>query len=171
MMAANSRTFRLRSLPFALKANPCQSAFKFDPGSASNFDPFERRVLTGALASSELAGVAETWRRRRGHSGNMRLRWPGSRDFPHGPAHPQGLVSRRGQWSASHSDLTAPAAHLESWNRGRTTSPSRRFAKPDDFDPRKVKSSRQSQSPDVIYRLFRGSEFRQQVCSTHFGFT
>ena len=42
----------------------CQSAFKFDPGSASNFDPFERRVLTGALASSELAGVAETWRAR-----------------------------------------------------------------------------------------------------------
>ncbi len=42
----------------------CQSAFKFDPGSASNFDPFERRVLTVALASSELAGVAETWRAR-----------------------------------------------------------------------------------------------------------
>src|SRR5882672_1052224 len=32
--------------------------------SASNFDPFERRVLTVALASSELAGVAETWRAR-----------------------------------------------------------------------------------------------------------
>ena len=42
----------------------CQSAFKFDPGSASNFDPFERRGLTVALASSELAGVAETWRAR-----------------------------------------------------------------------------------------------------------
>ena len=42
----------------------CQSAFKFDPVSASNFDPFERRVLTVALASSELAGVAETWRAR-----------------------------------------------------------------------------------------------------------
>ena len=42
----------------------CQSAPKFDPGSASNFDPFERRVLTVALASSELAGVAETWRAR-----------------------------------------------------------------------------------------------------------
>jgi hypothetical protein len=26
------------------------------------FDPIERRVLTVALASSELAGVAETWR-------------------------------------------------------------------------------------------------------------
>ncbi|MEH2561686.1 transposase [Bradyrhizobium sp. AZCC 2289] len=43
---------------------PCQSALKFDPVSASNFDPFERRVLTVALASSELAGVAETWRAR-----------------------------------------------------------------------------------------------------------
>jgi hypothetical protein len=32
--------------------------------SASNFDPSERRVLTVALASSELAGVAETWRAR-----------------------------------------------------------------------------------------------------------
>jgi molecular chaperone IbpA len=42
----------------------CQSAFKFDPASASNFDPFERRVLTVALASSELVGVAETWRAR-----------------------------------------------------------------------------------------------------------
>ena len=42
----------------------CQSAFKLDPVSASNFDPFERRVLTVALASSELAGVAETWRAR-----------------------------------------------------------------------------------------------------------
>lgn len=42
----------------------CQSAFKFDPVSASNFDPFERRALTVALASSELAGVAETWRAR-----------------------------------------------------------------------------------------------------------
>ena len=36
------------------------------PVSASNFDPFERRVLTVALASSELAGVAETWRARAG---------------------------------------------------------------------------------------------------------
>lgn len=42
----------------------CQSAFKFDPVSASNFDPFERRALTVALASSELAGVAEAWRAR-----------------------------------------------------------------------------------------------------------
>ena len=42
----------------------CQSAFKFDPVSASNFDPFERRVLAVALASSELVGVAETVRAR-----------------------------------------------------------------------------------------------------------
>jgi hypothetical protein len=37
----------------------CQSAFKFDPGSASNFDPFERRVLTSARINSlSLAGLA-----------------------------------------------------------------------------------------------------------------
>src|ERR1700733_1704153 len=47
-----------------LLALTCQSAFKFDPVSASNFDPFERRVLAVALASSELAGVAKTWRAR-----------------------------------------------------------------------------------------------------------
>ena len=45
-------------------SHDCQSAFKFDPVSASNFDPFDRRVLTVALASSELAGVAETRRAR-----------------------------------------------------------------------------------------------------------
>jgi hypothetical protein len=37
---------------------------QIDPVSASNFDPFERRVLAVALASSELAGIAETWRAR-----------------------------------------------------------------------------------------------------------
>ena len=42
----------------------CQSAFKFDPASASNFDPFGRRVLAVALAPSELVGVAETVRAR-----------------------------------------------------------------------------------------------------------
>ena len=42
----------------------CQSAFKFDPPSASNFDPFWRRVLAVALAPSELVGVAETARAR-----------------------------------------------------------------------------------------------------------
>jgi hypothetical protein len=48
------------------KSDPeaCQSAFKFDPVSASNFDPFERRVLAVALAPSELVGVAETVRAR-----------------------------------------------------------------------------------------------------------
>ena len=44
----------------------CQSAPKFDPLSASNFDPLERRVRTVALAPSELAGVAETGRARVG---------------------------------------------------------------------------------------------------------
>ena len=44
--------------------NDCQSAFKFDPVSASNFDPFERRVLTVALVSVELVGIAETRRAR-----------------------------------------------------------------------------------------------------------
>ena len=42
----------------------CQSAFKFDPRSASNFDPFERRVLAVAVAPSELVRVAETARAR-----------------------------------------------------------------------------------------------------------
>jgi putative transposase len=42
----------------------CQSAFKFDPSSASNFDPFARRGLTVALVSSELAGIVETRRAR-----------------------------------------------------------------------------------------------------------
>jgi hypothetical protein len=42
----------------------CQSAFKFDPSSASNFDPFARRALLVALVSSELAGIAEARRAR-----------------------------------------------------------------------------------------------------------
>jgi nitroreductase len=42
----------------------CQSAFKFDPVSASNFDPFGRRFLAVALAPSALVGVAETVRAR-----------------------------------------------------------------------------------------------------------
>ena len=42
----------------------CQSAFKFDPSSAFNCDPFERRGLAVALVSSELAGIAETRRAR-----------------------------------------------------------------------------------------------------------
>ncbi len=47
-----------------LTANDCQSAFNFDPASASNFDPLQARVLMVALAPSELAGVAETVRAR-----------------------------------------------------------------------------------------------------------
>src|SRR5229473_4922756 len=39
-----------------LTANDCQSAFNFDPASASNFDPLQARVLMVALAPSELAG-------------------------------------------------------------------------------------------------------------------
>ena len=44
----------------------CQSAFKFDPVSAFNFDPLVRRVLAVALAPSELVGVAEPARARVG---------------------------------------------------------------------------------------------------------
>ena len=50
--------------PIAPPKVACQSAFKFDPVSASNFDPLERRVLTVALVSSKLAGIAETRRAR-----------------------------------------------------------------------------------------------------------
>ena len=51
---------------FLLSIQPehCQSAYKFDPVSASNFDPFARRDLRVALDSSELAGIAETRRAR-----------------------------------------------------------------------------------------------------------
>ena len=42
----------------------CQSACKFDPRSASNFDPLVRRVRAVALAPSELVRVAETARAR-----------------------------------------------------------------------------------------------------------
>ena len=51
-------------LLLALKEGGCQSARKFDPVSASNFDPFARRGLRVALDSSELAGIAETRRAR-----------------------------------------------------------------------------------------------------------
>jgi len=53
---------RLAYLPFVQLH--CQSAFNFDPSSASNFDPFVRRGLAVALVSSELAGIAETRRAR-----------------------------------------------------------------------------------------------------------
>jgi cytochrome c-type biogenesis protein len=53
------------SAPVAARiATACQSASKFDPSSASNFDPFVRRGLAVALGSSELAGIAETRRAR-----------------------------------------------------------------------------------------------------------
>jgi integrase len=50
----------------ALRRLQCQSASKFDPRSASNFDPLWRRVLAVALTPSELVGVAETARARVG---------------------------------------------------------------------------------------------------------
>ena len=55
---------RKSNVPITLNGASCQSAFKFDPASASNFDPFGRRVLAVALAPSELVGVAETVRAR-----------------------------------------------------------------------------------------------------------
>jgi hypothetical protein len=53
---------RYREIASAILVDQCQSASKFDPRSASNFDPFGRRVLAVALAPSELVGVAETAR-------------------------------------------------------------------------------------------------------------
>ncbi|MGY3696100.1 chemotaxis response regulator CheB [Bradyrhizobium sp. USDA 3240] len=47
-----------------LGAVDCQSAFDWDPLSASKRDPFDRRALLVALGSSELVGVAETARAR-----------------------------------------------------------------------------------------------------------
>src|ERR1700675_4090081 len=44
----------------AIIGDGCQSALEWDPLSASKRDPFDRRVLLVALASSELVGVAET---------------------------------------------------------------------------------------------------------------
>src|SRR5260221_7586411 len=58
------KSSRLKVRPLTSRRLWCQSAFKFDPASASNFDPFERRGLAVALASSKLAGIAETWRAR-----------------------------------------------------------------------------------------------------------
>ena len=50
----------LKNLSPSRECRDRQSAFKFDPRSASNFDPLERRVRAVAVAPSELAGVAET---------------------------------------------------------------------------------------------------------------
>ena len=63
-MEANDFDFAAEFAEFAGYVGACQSAFKFDPASASNFDPFGRRVLAVALAPSELVGVAETVRAR-----------------------------------------------------------------------------------------------------------
>ncbi|MCK1564282.1 DUF2083 domain-containing protein, partial [Bradyrhizobium sp. 173] len=52
-LSAGSYLGRPRAVAVGLGCE-CQSAFKFDPVSASNFDPFERRVLAVALAPSEL---------------------------------------------------------------------------------------------------------------------
>src|SRR6202035_4951752 len=49
---------------FPRRLTVCQSALEWDPLSASKRDPFDRRVLLVALASSELVGVAETARAR-----------------------------------------------------------------------------------------------------------
>ncbi|MCZ7660358.1 MAG: hypothetical protein M5U07_22110 [Xanthobacteraceae bacterium] len=51
-------------VPTGLEPATCQSACKFDPASAFNFAPLERRALAVALAPSELVGVAETARAR-----------------------------------------------------------------------------------------------------------
>src|ERR1700730_14126357 len=48
----------------AVVAIACQSALEWDPLTAFKRDPFDRRVLLVALASSELVGVAETARAR-----------------------------------------------------------------------------------------------------------
>ena len=57
-------SFAVMRKPFELA--DCQTASKFDPRSASNFDPLWRRALAVALAPSELVGVAETARARVG---------------------------------------------------------------------------------------------------------
>lgn len=62
--AIGRRHGRGLAAPVPAASFACQSAFKFDPVSASNFDPFGRRVLAVALAPSELVGVAETVRAR-----------------------------------------------------------------------------------------------------------
>ena len=69
-LSATGATKSRKAIPKDVRAEYkrlyCQSAFKFDPVSASNFDPLGRRVLTVALAPSELVGVVETGRARVG---------------------------------------------------------------------------------------------------------
>src|SRR5215210_7239203 len=62
--SALSHSIRALEERVGLRLLTCQAASKFDPRSASNFDPLERRVRAVALAPSELVGVAETARAR-----------------------------------------------------------------------------------------------------------
>jgi hypothetical protein len=56
----------------------CQSALKFDPVSASNFDPFERLDLTIATSSRPATTAGDSKPRRRSSSPRWsRLRNPG----------------------------------------------------------------------------------------------
>jgi DNA replication protein DnaC len=57
-------SWKRRSAPARSRATVCQSALEWDPPSASKGDPFDRRALLVALASSELVGVAQTARAR-----------------------------------------------------------------------------------------------------------
>src|SRR4029078_3343207 len=57
-----ARSARLTRLKYELRSQAgldCQSALEWDPLSAFKRDPFERRVLTVALAPSEVVGAAE----------------------------------------------------------------------------------------------------------------
>jgi hypothetical protein len=49
----------LKVLKKPVRVIKCQSAFKIDPRSASNFDPLWRRVRTVAVAPSELVGYLQ----------------------------------------------------------------------------------------------------------------
>jgi hypothetical protein len=50
--------FITAAVKFAMMSSACQSAFKFDPRSASNFDPLWRRVLIGGKPSGTFAVTA-----------------------------------------------------------------------------------------------------------------
>ncbi|MHC2286388.1 hypothetical protein ACVIJW_002258 [Bradyrhizobium barranii subsp. barranii] len=64
-VGAHSAHVRRYLLPIEyMSKENCQSAFDWDPLSASKRDPFDRRALLVALGSSELVGVAETARAR-----------------------------------------------------------------------------------------------------------
>ncbi|MBI2738951.1 MAG: GTP-binding protein, partial [Rhodospirillales bacterium] len=59
-----SHDYRLDGVVATVDALNCQSAFNFDPRSASNVDPFGLRSLVVALAPTEPVGVAEAARAR-----------------------------------------------------------------------------------------------------------